>query len=192
MTRGNAQIFPLSTNQNNMKELEKYKYFLIIDLEATCCDQKTIPRNEMETIEIGAVLVESTNLSVVDEYMTFIKPVRNPKLTPFCTKLTSIKQSDVDDASTYPIAIKHFKDWLYQYDQFLFCSWGDYDKSQLEQDSQYHSVPYPIGAEHVNIKKMFSSTQQLKKNLEWLALLRKQRYHLMVNIIEGSMMLETW
>jgi len=156
-----------------MKELEKYKYFLIVDLEATCCDQKTIPRNEMETIEIGAVLVESTNLSVVDEYMTFIKPVRNPKLTTFCTELTSIKQSNVDDSPSYPIAIQHFKDWLDQYDQFLFCSWGDYDKSQLEQDSQFHDVAYPVGAEHVNIKKMFSSTQQLKKKFGMASALRK-------------------
>jgi inhibitor of KinA sporulation pathway (predicted exonuclease) len=144
-------------------KLENYKYFLIIDLEATCCDQQSIPRNEMETIEIGAVILDATSLKVVDEFSTFIKPIRHPKLTPFCTSLTSIKQSDVDQAPTYPEAISSFKEWLYQYSEFLFCSWGDYDKSQLEQDSSYHNLPFPIGAPHLNIKVRFSENQGLKK-----------------------------
>jgi len=144
-------------------EIEKYKYFLIIDLEATCCDKQSIPRREMETIEIGAVIVEASSLTKVDEFVTFIKPIRNSLLTEFCTKLTSITQSNVDEAPSYPEAIKLFKQWLYQYDSFLFCSWGDYDKGQLEQDSQFHRISYPIGSEHINIKKLFSLNQNLKK-----------------------------
>jgi len=144
-------------------DLSKYKYFLIIDLEATCCNRQSLPVREMETIEIGAVMVDATTLETVDDFMTFIKPVRHPTLTAFCTELTSITQADVDTAPDYPEAVNAFKAWLYQYQQFLFCSWGDYDKHQLEQDSQYHRVPYPIGAEHLNIKKLFSANQNLKK-----------------------------
>ena len=143
--------------------LEKYQYFLIVDLEATCCDQQSISRRQMETIEIGAVMVEAQSLAVVDEFMTFIKPIRNPVLTKFCTDLTSISQSDVDESPAYQDAVKLFTDWLYQYDTFVFCSWGDYDKTQLVQDSEFHNIAYPIGAEHVNIKKLFSSSQQLTK-----------------------------
>jgi len=143
--------------------IDKYDNFLIVDLEATCCDKKAITRREMETIEIGAVMLNAVSLSVIDEFMTFIKPVRNPVLTGFCSELTSITQDDVDSAPTYPEAIKKFKAWLYQYENFLFCSWGDYDKGQLEQDSQFHHVAYPMGSEHVNIKKLFSSNQGLKK-----------------------------
>jgi len=143
--------------------LEKYKYFLVVDLEATCCDKQSISRREMETIEIGAVIVEAKSLNLIDEFVTFIKPVRNPILTEFCTQLTSIRQSDVDKAPIYPESIKLFKDWLYQYDSFIFCSWGDYDKGQLERDSQFHKIPYPIGADHINIKTLFSSSQNLKK-----------------------------
>jgi len=32
-------------------------YFLIVDLEATCSDDGTIPSQEMEIIEIGAVML---------------------------------------------------------------------------------------------------------------------------------------
>ncbi|TQV81070.1 3'-5' exonuclease [Aliikangiella coralliicola] len=146
-------------------ELENYQYHLIVDLEATCCDKGSVPRHEMETIEIGAVMVDAEELTVIDEFMTFIKPVRHPKLTVFCSELTSITQWQVDRAPLYPEATKLFKEWLYQYQNFVFCSWGDYDKKQLEQDSRYHRTAFPIGAAHVNIKKLFSITQGLKKRL---------------------------
>ena len=32
-------------------------YFLIVDLEATCSNDGSIPREEMEIIEIGAVML---------------------------------------------------------------------------------------------------------------------------------------
>lgn len=117
----------------------------------------------METIEVGAVMLDASTLVVVDEFMTFIKPVRNPRLTNFCTELTSITQADVDNAPTFPMAIAQFKEWLYRYESFLFCSWGDYDKEQLLQDSQFHGIAYPIGSNHLNIKQRFSVNQKLKK-----------------------------
>lgn len=146
-------------------DLAKYKNFLIVDLEATCCDKQTIPRRDMEIIEIGAVMVDAQSLAVIDEFMTFIKPVRHAQLTAFCTQLTSITQADVDAAPGYAEAIVLFKQWLYQYESFLFCSWGDYDRKQLAQDCQFHGVAYPIGSEHLNIKTLFSASQQLKKKL---------------------------
>ncbi|WP_144392106.1 3'-5' exonuclease [Pleionea sediminis] len=146
-------------------DINNYKNYLIVDLEATCCDIKSIPRQEMETIEIGAVIVDGESLRVIDEFTTFIKPVRHPKLTSFCTELTTIRQVDVDSAPMYAEAISLFKKWLYQYEDFLFCSWGDYDKYQLEQDSSFHNWPFPIGASHLNIKKQFSKSQGLKRKL---------------------------
>lgn len=143
--------------------LAPYSHYLIIDLEATCCDQNTVPRKAMETIEIGAVMVEASSLQIVAEFNTFIKPMRHPILTLFCTTLTTIKQTDVDSAPTYPEAIQTLQHWLQPYENIVFCSWGDYDYHQLKQDSEYHQLPFPIAAPHVNIKKLFSTTQQLPK-----------------------------
>ena len=84
--------------------LENYERFLIVDLEATCCDINSIPRSEMEIIEIGAVMVENRSFEITDEFQTFIKPERTPKLTPFCTELTSISQSEVDAAPNFVAA----------------------------------------------------------------------------------------
>ncbi len=146
------------------RDMNQYHYFLIIDLEATCCDQQSIPRNEMETIEIGAVMVDAPSLSIVDEFTTFIKPIRHPILTPFCTQLTSITQSDVNAAPSYAEAVQLLQAWLVDYRQYLFCSWGNYDKIQLARDSAYHGIAYPLNVEHQNIKTLFSQHQGINKH----------------------------
>ncbi|EAW37955.1 3'-5' exonuclease [Lyngbya sp. PCC 8106] len=144
--------------------IQHYNYCLIIDLEATCCDQHTILRSEMEIIEIGAVMVETKKLTSVNEFQTFIKPIRHPILTKFCQQLTSITQAQVEQAPHYPEAIKNLKNWLSQYSDshLIWGSWGDYDRRQFDQDSQFHHVSFPIGYPHINLKKMFSTSQGLK------------------------------
>jgi 3'-5' exoribonuclease 1 len=145
--------------------LTKYKYILVVDLEATCCDLQSIPRHQMETIEIGAVMVSTDSLAIVDEFQTFIKPLRHPILTEFCHQLTSITQSQVDTAPTFPDAIKAWQPWLSKFDKTIFASWGDYDRKQLQQDSKLHHIdlPYPVSSNHINLKELFSTTQGLNK-----------------------------
>ncbi|MGK0290253.1 MAG: inhibitor of KinA sporulation pathway (predicted exonuclease) [bacterium] len=148
-----------------MSDITNYDHLLIVDLEATCCDRKSIPRNEMEIIEIGAVMFDINDLQVVDEFQTFILPNQHPDLTKFCTDLTSITQSMVDSAPDYPTAIKEFQNWLSLWNDYVFCSWGDYDRNQFDQDCQFHQIPFPIQGEHINIKKLFAKNQGLKKGV---------------------------
>lgn len=140
-----------------------FPYILVVDLEATCCDRQSIRRQEMEIIEIGAVMVDSQSLEPVDEFQTFVRPVRNPRLTPFCTQLTSITQTMVDTAPGLPEALSAFKNWLSGYPGYLFTSWGDYDKNQFTQDCRYHQQPWPFAGPHLNIKVQFSKAQNLRK-----------------------------
>ncbi len=144
--------------------LQHYNYYLVVDLEATCCDkQSTIKHTEMEIIEIGAVMVEAENLNIVDEFQSFIKPIRHPILTEFCKSLTSISQAQVDLAPSYPETIALLKKWLSAYSNGIFGSWGDYDRKQFQQDSDFHKVPFPITYPHVNLKQLFSDKQGLRK-----------------------------
>jgi len=82
--------------------------YLVVDLEATCCDQDSIPQGENEIIEIGAVMVDADTLEPVDEFMTFVKSVHHPTLSSYCTELTSITQKEVDGAPENPAAMKAF------------------------------------------------------------------------------------
>lgn len=139
--------------------LTQYDDILVIDLEATCCQHDEFPRTEMEIIEIGAVMVATSSLTIVDEFQTFIHPVRHPQLTSFCCELTTITQAQVDQAPSYPDAIAHLQAWLSSYPNYVFASWGDYDRKQFQQDSQYHQIPYPFPAEHINLKQGFARHQ---------------------------------
>lgn len=88
------------------------RYYLVVDVEATCCDRNTIPRDETEIIEIGAVMVEAATLRTEGEHATFVRPVRHSQLTPFCTALTSITQVNVNEAPLFPEAISKFRTWM--------------------------------------------------------------------------------
>jgi inhibitor of KinA sporulation pathway (predicted exonuclease) len=141
-------------------------WLLVVDLEATCDDGGRVPRREMETIEIGAVLVDGATLEPAAELATFVRPRRHPILTPFCTALTTITQADVDAAPTFPEAIDALARFLalQRASPVLFASWGDYDKHQLAQDAAHHGVRLPLG-EHVNLKARFSERLGLRKKL---------------------------
>ena len=139
-----------------MKERGDGQWLVAVDLEATCCDRQTIPRDEMETIEIGAVALDSRYLEIESEFQSFVKPVRHPVLTDFCTSLTSIRQEDVDQSDEFPLVARAFSEWLHRFPDHVFCSWGDYDRKQIEQDCRFHEVPYPMSLEHRNVKKEFS------------------------------------
>ena len=41
-------------------------YYLIVDLEATCSNDDSVPRRRMEIIGIGTVLLDSNNLRIED------------------------------------------------------------------------------------------------------------------------------
>jgi 3'-5' exoribonuclease 1 len=160
-------------------DYKTFKHFLVIDLEATCCDLKTIPSYQMEIIEIGAVMVEATNLEIVSEFQTFIKPVRHPILTDFCQKLTSITQQQVDRAPNYSDAMRSLQNWLFDYPQSLFSSWGEYDRKQFLQDSQFHNLalPYPLSSKHINLKQLFSENQGLPKKYGMAQALKLALHH---------------
>jgi inhibitor of KinA sporulation pathway (predicted exonuclease) len=158
-------------------------YYLIIDLEATCTDDKSLPSDEMEIIEIGAVMLNSKTWEIESEFQQFVKPIRHPLLTEFCHKLTTITQADVDKAPKFPEAMIHLTDWMKEYPRNTFCSWGNYDKKQFQQDCNYHQIDYPFGASHVNIKEKFSEFlgvsrgYGMAKALEYLGLELKGTHH---------------
>ncbi|MAS92733.1 MAG: exonuclease [Verrucomicrobiales bacterium] len=138
---------------------------IIVDIEATCCNDASFPRHQMEIIEIGAVAVDSYTGEFDSEYQTFIRPVRNPILTDFCKELTNITQDQVDSADCYPTAMKPFREWLASLGDYDFCSWGDYDRKQFVQDSEFHRCGYPFAGPHRNLKVEFAEAIGAKKKM---------------------------
>lgn len=137
--------------------------YLVIDLEATCDDQGAVPREEMEVIEIGAALLDPATWEVNEEFDSFVRPVRNPQLTPFCTRLTTIAQADVDAAPDFVEAVAKMQDWLRPFRLTAWGSWGNYDRRQIHQDCDFHGIVFPIQAQHFNLKDRFTKRQGLAR-----------------------------
>jgi inhibitor of KinA sporulation pathway (predicted exonuclease) len=149
-------------------------YYLIVDVEATCSNVGAVPRHEMEIIEIGAVIQNSRTFEIESEFQAFVRPVRHPELTAFCTDLTGITQNDVASAPQFAEVLEAMKEWMYTFEDSLFGSWGDYDRTQFQQDCEYHAIGYPFRSAHLNLKAEFSRTVGLKKKL---GLAEALRYH---------------
>lgn len=136
--------------------------YLVVDLEATCCDRHTIPRAETEIIEIGAVLVDGDSLATLERFTTFVRPVRHPTLTAFCTTLTSITQADVASAPTFRSAVRALGRFGARH-RPVFCSWGDYDWNQLQRECRRNRVGLPFSSDRLNVKVDFARVEGGRK-----------------------------
>ena len=140
-------------------------HYLIVDLEATCSEDRSVPRDEMEIIEIGAVLQDARTFEIASEFQTFVRPVRHPGLTDFCTRLTGITQADVAAAPSFGQALEAMIRWAGEFNDILFCSWGDYDRTQFTRDCEFHQVTYPFQSGHLNLKAACAQVLGRKKKL---------------------------
>ena len=139
---------------------EPATYYLVVDLEATCDDRGSSPREDSEIIEIGAVLVEDATWRAVGEFQMFVRPVVHPKLTAFCTELTTITQADVDGAPPFAAVAARLAAFGAG---TVFCSWGNYDRNQLAMDARRHGIAPPLGPEHINVKERFAQVAGERK-----------------------------
>ncbi|MCO5400209.1 3'-5' exonuclease [Ralstonia soli] len=139
---------------------------LIVDLEATCSDDGSIPEEEMEIVEIGACWVDRRG-HIFDEFQSFVRPNRHPHLTPFCAALTGINQSDIDGAEDFPRAAARLQSFSCRFSQpdAVWGSWGAYDRKQIERESAQHGLRMPITLPHQNLKRLFAKRRRTGKEV---------------------------
>lgn len=183
-----AKLLHLQAIQNL---LAPYRYLYCIDLEATCdvVGESQFPRplavvpDQMETIEIGLVVIDLETLEVVDKFQRFVRPRINPILTDFCKQLTSIQQADVDGASTYAEVGQELGAFIARYPDAAWASWGDYDARQLERDAALAACPSLLsGMQHFNVRKWHKGIyddqpKSLKQTVESLGIVWQGIYH---------------
>lgn len=134
----------------------------IVDLEATCWDDRTYTVDEMEVIEIGCVLVTQKGV-VLDEFSTFVRPKAEPELSEYCTNLTGIRQEDVDRAPTYIEAMCRLDQWMAGR-LGIWGSWGNFDHrlfASMEQRCPTNSRFLSMA--HVNLKRPWKSSNGTRR-----------------------------
>lgn len=139
--------------------------YLVIDVEATCSRcRRIVPIEEMEIIELGAVLLDAEQ-QALREFETFVRPVRHPELTAFCTELTSITQADVDRAPPFADALAAFCAFTGDCQDLVFCSWGSFDHKILARDCAWHGLPMPPFAARRNLKHEFAAQHRIHRGI---------------------------
>lgn len=135
--------------------------YIVLDLEATCWDQKGKFQNEI--IEIGAVAIDSKK-QILGEYCSFAKPSLNPRLSDFCKQLTTITQEEVDAAPLFPEVLKDFQNWINSFGKdYWLCSWGFYDRSQFEKDCDLHGLDKDWLKQHISLKHQYQDIFKLSR-----------------------------
>ena len=135
--------------------------YLIIDLECTCWDKTDADRDEHETIEIGAVLLDE-KFKKMKQKDIFVQPHFNKELSQYCIDLTGITQERLDkEAIPFKDAIELLKGLIDE--DTLFCSWGDFDKNQLLRECDAWRLSYPFSSDHLNIKREFAEKLNRKR-----------------------------
>lgn len=134
-------------------DLSAGRRYLIVDLEATCWENKS--QGTSEIIEIGAVMYE-VGKGVLAGHGSFVRPKLSLMLSDFCTRLTSIQDKDIAGAPELPEALAALLAWAKPFEPWAFACWGDYDRKQFERDCALHGIPCPF-KENVNVKKAFAA-----------------------------------
>lgn len=157
---------------------------VVLDFEATC--QPGGAPQPQEVIEFPSVLVSLAERAVIDSFGTFVRPVHHPRLSAFCTELTSIRQEDVDAAPTFPEVLAAHSTWLEGHglldshgrERFAFLTCGDWDLATM-LPVQCAAAGISIGAlprayrRWINVKKIFLATVGKAKSLGMPSMLRE-------------------
>ncbi|OZJ03531.1 hypothetical protein BZG36_03417 [Bifiguratus adelaidae] len=96
---------------------KKIDYFLCFDVEATC-EVGYVFDFPNEIIEFPVSLLKAETLEIVDEFHSFVRPVKRPVLSDFCIELTGIQQDIVDAAPDFITVLNVFQNFMAKYSLF--------------------------------------------------------------------------
>jgi inhibitor of KinA sporulation pathway (predicted exonuclease) len=136
---------------------------VVVDVEATCWEERTPPRGEhQEIIEIGIVLLDVASLQKENKTSIFVRPTTS-RISSFCTKLTTITQQDVDQGVSLKEACRRLED-EFDVRNRTWASFGDFDRNLFQKDCHYKNISYPFST-HINAKNLFAIMTGQKREL---------------------------
>lgn len=130
---------------------------LVIDIEATCWDVDPPPDGQQkEIIEIGSCIYDAVNDVVGEKQSILVRPVSS-EISEYCARLTSITAERVaDEGSDFANACRALVD-DYRARNYLWASWGGFDRKLFRKQCRRLGVSYPFGKKHMNIADAFAA-----------------------------------
>lgn len=132
---------------------------LVLDLEATCWEGHPPPGEISEVIEIGICLLDTRNGAISQNEALLVQPERSAVST-FCTQLTTITPALLKrEGISFEAACKR----LQRLQQYTWASYGAYDLRMMRTQCDRMQCVYPLSAQHINVKELFTERMGLKK-----------------------------
>jgi inhibitor of KinA sporulation pathway (predicted exonuclease) len=131
---------------------------LIVDLEATCWENRVIPPNQtQEVIEIGICALNLKTHDIADKQSLLIRPILST-ISPFCTRLTGITAEMIaKDGIAFSEACERLvKD--YDAPNTIWASWGSFDHNLMTRQCKRTRIPFPFHKKYINLKRLFQQT----------------------------------
>jgi inhibitor of KinA sporulation pathway (predicted exonuclease) len=121
-------------------------YFIVIDLDATCCESRKIDCQEI--IEFPAEIINSKTLETEFKFHRYVRPTVLPVLTTFCVEFTGIQQETVDQAGDIFQVFQEFEEFLrisgIWGKKWIFATCGDWDLGVcLKKELEFKGVKIP-------------------------------------------------
>jgi inhibitor of KinA sporulation pathway (predicted exonuclease) len=137
----------------------KLDRIVVIDVESTCWPGAPPPGQESEIIEIGLCVIDVAAAQRLEKRSILVRPERSA-VSEFCTQLTTLTQSQVEQGISFEQACTLLRD-EYALKLRTWASYGDYDRRQFERQCQAREIASPFGKTHINVKNLFAICQAL-------------------------------
>ncbi|CAF1323443.1 unnamed protein product [Adineta steineri] len=167
----------MAVSLNNSIQPQNYDYFLVLDFEATCDDEKKITPSEI--IEFPVLKINGRTFECESTFHSYVSPTVHPQLTKFCTELTGITQDMVTNQPTLDVVLQRFHTWLQKENlldpqvKSIFVTCGDWDlKTMLPNQCDYFKFERArYFNEWINIKRPYNEVLGKKQRTGMMEML---------------------
>jgi len=153
-----------------------FNKIIVIDLEATCWENKEYQQVASEIIEIGACELDIKSGDITNSRSIYVTPTnlsrdkngdtyQYPIISDYCTNLTGITRSMLlKQGKSFKGAIEELQ--KYYAVSRTWMSWGRYDMEMLDHQCMVENVNYPFKyGNHINLKNLFGLVRKDTKGI---------------------------
>lgn len=139
------------------------KRLLVLDLEATCWEDKEFQSNNSEIIEIGFCFLDLKTKEISNPESIIVKP-ELLDISDYCTNLTSITLDQVTKGLSLKEACEKLKNEFYIHN-YPLATYGLWDSVFFKTECSKKNIDYPFNLDVLNVKLLFELVSLKKKKL---------------------------
>jgi inhibitor of KinA sporulation pathway (predicted exonuclease) len=138
---------------------------LVVSLEATCWETplEQPPKQHNEVIELAWLPLSFQKLTTGNPVSFFVKPPTS-KVSEFCTRITGVKQAQVDKGFSLIDACQKLVNAGSQ--KLPWASFGDFDRFIFKHQCNTNKVPYPFQIGHWDFATIFAKMMGLEHEVK--------------------------